>query len=124
MCGYCKTKNHFIAECPSKSKVSAFQDRFYLSIAGVGGRGRETVTLTLCKDDKFASGYEVPFWRDTGAECNLLPVYVYKRVSGDQHLNSLYARGKLALILANGEDHPTEEKATLFASRKGQKHQI
>ena len=69
-------------------------------------------------------GYEIPFLMDTGTECNLLPVDVYKRVSGDQHLNSLYARGKSALILANGEERPTEGKATLFASRKGQKHQI
>ena len=28
---------------------------------------------------------------DTGAECNLLRVDVYKQVSGDQHLKFLYA---------------------------------
>ena len=28
------------------------------------------------------------------------------------------------MILANGEEHPIEAKATLFASRKGQKRQI
>ena len=28
------------------------------------------------------------------------------------------------MILANGEEHPIEGKATLFASRKGQKRQI
>ena len=124
VCAYCKKKNHFVAKCLAKSKVSTFQEHFYLSIAGVGGKGHEMVTLTVCKDDKCAPGCEIPFFMDTGAECNLLPVNVYKRVSGDQHLNSLYARGKSALILANGEEHPTEGKATLFASRKGQKHQI
>ena len=124
VCAYCKKKNHFVAKCPPKSKVSAFQERFYLSIAGVGGKGRETVTLTVRKDDKCAPGYEILFLVDTGADCNLLLVNVYKRVSGAQHLNSLYARGTSALILANGEEHPTERKATLFASRKGQKHQI
>ena len=82
------------------------------------------VTLTVFKDDKSATGYEIPFLMDTGAECNLLPVDVYKQVSGDQHLNFLYARGKSSLILANGEEHPIEGKATLFASRKGRKHQI
>ena len=60
----------------------------------------------------------------TGTECNLLPVNAYKRISGDQHFNSLYAQCKSALISANGEEHPTKGKATLFASRKGQKHQI
>ena len=124
ICAYCKKKNHFVAKCPAKSKVSAVQERFYLSVAGVSGGGREMVTLTVFKDDRSATGYEIPFVMDTGAECNLLPVDVYKQVSGDQHLNFLYARGKSALILANGEEHPIEGKATLFASRKGRKHQI
>ena len=53
---------------------------------------------------------------DTGAECNLLRVDVYKQVSGDQHLKFLYARGKSALILANGEEPSIEGNATLFAS--------
>ena len=91
ICAYCKKKNHFVAKCPAKSKVSAVQERFYLSVAGVSGRGREMVTLTVFKDDKSATGYEIPFVMDTGAECNLLPVDVYKQVSGDQHLNFLYA---------------------------------
>ena len=115
---------HFVAKCPAKSKVSAVQERFYSSVSGVSGRGREMVTLIVFKDDKSATGYEIPFLMDTGAECNLLPVDVYKQVSGDQHLNFLYARGKSALILANGEEHPIEGKATLFASRKSRKHQI
>jgi len=93
VCAYCKKKNHFVAKCLAKSKVSAFQEHFYLIFAGVGGKGREMVTPTVCKDDKCAPGYEIPFLMDTGAECNLLPVNVYKQVSGDQHLNSLYAWG-------------------------------
>ena len=124
ICAYCKKKNHFVAKCPVKTKVSAVQERFYLSVAGVGGGDREMVTLTVFKDAKSATGYEIAFLMDTGAQCNLLPVDVYKQVSGDQHLNFLYSRGKSALILANGEEHPIEGKATLFASRKGQKCQI
>ena len=120
---YSKKKNHFVAKCPAKSKVSAVQERFYRSAAGVSG-GREMVTLTVFKDDKSATGYEIPFVMDTGAECNLLPVDVYKQVSGDQHLNFLYARGKSAFILPNGEEHRIEGKATLFVSRQGRKHQI
>ena len=100
------------------------QERFYLSVAGVSGGDREMVTLTVFKDAKSATGYEIAFLMDTGAQCNLLSVDVYKQVSGGQHLNFLYSRGKSALILANGEEHPIEGKATLFASRKGQKRQI
>ena len=121
---YCKKKNHFVAKCPVKTKVSAVQERFYLSVAGVSGGDREMVTLTVFKDAKSATGYEIAFLMDTGAQCNLLPVDVYKQVSGDQHLSFLYSRGKSALILVNGEEHPIEGNATLFTSRKGQKPQI
>ena len=124
ICAYCKKKNHFVAKCPVRTKVSAVRERFYLSVAGVSGGDREMVTLTVFKDAKSATGYEIAFLMDTGAQCNLLPVDVYKQVSGDQHLNFLYSRGKSALILANGEEHLIEGKATLFASRKGQKRQI
>lgn len=62
--------------------MSAFQERFYLSIAGVGGKGRETVTLTVCKDDKCAPGYEILFLVDTGADCNLLLVNVSSEYQG------------------------------------------
>ena len=61
---------------------------------------------------------------DTGAECNLLPVDVYKQVSGDQHFKFSVCPGKSTLILANEEEHSIEGKVTLFVSRKGQKHQI
>ena len=36
ICAYCKKRNHFVAKCPAKSKVSTVQERFYLSAAGVG----------------------------------------------------------------------------------------
>ena len=75
------------------------QECFYLSVAGVSGGYREMVTLTVFKGAS-ATGYEIAFLMDTGAQFNLLPVDVYKHVSGDQHLNFLYAQGKSALILA------------------------
>ena len=124
ICAYYKKKNHFVAKCPVKTNVSAVQECFYSSVAGVSGGDREMVTLTVFKDAKSATGYEIAFLMDTGAQCNLVPVDVYKQVSGDQHLNFLYSRGKSPLILANGEEHLIEGKATLFASRKGQKRQI
>ena len=77
ICAYRKKKNHSVAKCPAKSKVSAVQERFYLSVAIVSGGGREMVTLTLFKDDKSATGYDIPFVMDTEAECKLSPVDVY-----------------------------------------------
>ena len=47
ICAYCKKRNHFVAKCPAKSKVSTVQESFYLSAAGVGNGGREMVTLIV-----------------------------------------------------------------------------
>ena len=102
-CAYCKKKNHFVAKCPAKSKVSTVQEQFYLSTAGVaGGQGREVVTLSVSKDADSMTGHEVAFLMDTGAECNLLPLDVYKGLTGDLDLKCLDTRVKSVLILANG----------------------
>ena len=61
---------------------------------------------------------------DIGAECNLLPLDVYKKVTGDLHLNFLNARGKSVWVLANGDEQPIEGKATVYVSRKGNIHKI
>lgn len=99
ICAYCKKRNHFAAKDPAKSKVSTIQERFYLSAAGVGSKGRKMVTLTVSKESKPLSGHDVSFLMDVGAECNLLPLDVYKKVTGDLHLNFLKVRGKSVLIL-------------------------
>ena len=125
ICTYCKKRNHFVAKCPAKSKVSTVQERFYLSAAGVGNRSREMVTLTVSKEPKPLSGHNVSFLMDTAAECNLLPLRdVYKKVTGDLHLNFLNARGKLVSVSANGDEQPIEGKATVYVSRKGNTHKI
>ena len=124
ICAYCKKRNHFVVKCPAKSKVSSVQERFYLSAAGVGNGGREMVTLTVSKESNPLSVHDVSFLMDTGAECNLLPLDVYKKVTGDLHLNFLNARGKSILVLANGDEQPIEGKATVYVSRKGNAHKI
>lgn len=73
--------------------MSTVQGKFYLSTAGVpSGEGREVVTLNVLKDADSMTGHEVA----TGAECNLLPLDVYKGVTGDLDLNSLDTRVKSA----------------------------
>nr|XP_058968946.1 uncharacterized protein LOC131795390 [Pocillopora verrucosa] len=124
-CAYCKKKNHFVAKCPAKSKVSTVQEKFYLSTAGVpSDEGREVVTLNVSKDADSMTGHEVAFLMDTGAECNLLPLDVYKGVTGDLDLNSLDTRVKSVLIMANGYEQLIEGKATLYATRNGHTHKI
>ena len=118
-------KNHFAAKCPAKTKVSTIQEWFYLSTAGViGHESREMVTLAVSKDGKFVIDHEVAFLMDAGAECNLLPLDVYKEVTGDLDVNFLDTRAKSVQILANGYEEPIEGKATLFVTRKGNTHKI
>lgn len=81
------------------------------------------VTLTVSKEPKALLGHDVSSLMDTGAECNLVPLDVYKKVTGDLHLNFLNARGKSVLVLANGDEQPIEGKAT-DVSRKGNTHKI
>ena len=50
ICNYCKKKNHFVAKCPTKNKISTVQERFYLSVAGIGRGGLEMVTLSVSKE--------------------------------------------------------------------------
>ena len=114
ICAYCKKKNHFVVKCPAKSKVSCVQC--------TGNGGREMATLTASKESNALSSNDVTFLMDTGAECNLLPLNVYKRVTGDLHSNFLNARGKSVLVLANGDEQPIEGKATVYVSRKGGAH--
>ena len=104
--------------------MSTVQERFYLSAASVGNGGREMVTLTVSKESKPLSDHDVSFLMDTGAECNLLPLDVYQKVTGDLHLNFLSARGKSVLVLANGDEQLIEGKATVYVSRKGDAHKI
>ena len=124
ICAYCKKRNHFVAKCPAKSKVSTVQERLYLSAAGVGNGSREMVTFSVSKESKPLSGHDVSFLMDTGAECNLLPLDVYKKVAGDLHLNFLNARSKSVLVLANGDEQLIEGKDRVSVSRKGIAHKI
>ena len=82
------------------------------------------VTLAVSKDAKAFTGHDVAFLMDTGAECNLLPLDVYKEVRGDMHLNILDVHGKSVLVLDNGEEQPIEGKASVYVSHKGHTHKI
>ena len=82
------------------------------------------VTLAVSKEANALSSHKVAFLMDPGAECNILPLGVYKVVTGDQHVNLLNARGKSVLVLANGDEQPIEGKAKVYVSRNGRTHTI
>ena len=82
------------------------------------------MTLTVTKKSKPISGHDLSFLMDTGAECNFLPLDVYKKVTCDLHLNFLKLCGKSVLVLAYGDEQPIEGKATVNVSREGNTHEI
>jgi hypothetical protein len=61
---------------------------------------------------------------DTGAECNVLPLNVYQKVTGDKELNKLDKNKRSVLVLANGFEQPIEGRAMVRVSRGTQTHKL
>ena len=100
-------------------------DRFYLDATKTGeNKVRETVTLTMLNQGDDVPNGDVQFLTDTGAECNVLPLTVYQKVTGDMDLNKLDKNKRSVLILANGYEQPFEGRAVMKVSRDSQTHKI
>ena len=126
-CRKCGIKNHFAAKCQAKNRVAAMQDqdRFYLGTTKTGeNKVRETVTLTMLNQGDDVPNGDVQFLMDTGAECNVLPLTVYQKVTGDMDLKKLDKNKRSVLILANGYEQPIEGRAVMKVSRDSQTHKI
>ena len=126
-CRKCGIKNHFAAKCQAKNRVAAMQDqdRFYLGTTKTGeNKVRETVTLTMLNQGDDVPNGDVQFLMDTGAECNVLPLTVYQKVTGDTDLKKLDKNKRSVLILANGYEQPIEGRAVMKVSRDSQTHMI
>ena len=127
ICRKCGLKNHFAAKCHARNKVAAVQDqdRFYLGITKTGdNKVRETVTLTMLSEVDDVPNGDVQFLMDTGAECNVLPVTVYQKVTGDKELKRLDKNKRTVLVLANGYEQPIEGRASIKVSRGTQTHKF
>lgn len=47
-----------LLKCPAESKMSGVQERFYLSVAGVGYGSPEMVTCVVSKDAEVSKGHD------------------------------------------------------------------
>ena len=115
ICRKCGVKNHFAAKCQVKNKVATVQDkdRFYMGITKMGANQvRETVTLTMLKEEDGVPNVVIQFLMDTGAECNVLPLSVYQDGTGDAELRKLDKNKCSVLVLANGYEQPIEGRST------------
>ena len=123
----CGIKNHFAAKCQAKNRVAAMQDQdgFYLGTTKIGeNKVCETVTLTMLNQGDDVPNGDVQFLMDTGAECNVLPLTVYQKVTGDMDLKKLDKNKRSMLILANGYEQPIEGQAVMKVGRDSQTHKI
>ena len=86
-CRKCGIKNHFAAKCqwlPCKIKIDS-----------IWAQPKQLKTKFMKPNG------DVQFLMDTGAECNVLPLTVYQKVTGDMDLKKLDKNKHSVLILAN-----------------------
>ena len=87
-CNKCNKRNHFAAKCRSKQKAGAIQaldeDGEEVFQTGLDSLD-DSQTVTV----KLESGSYLRFQADTGAQCNVIPLTVYKRATKDYHLDNV-----------------------------------
>ena len=87
-CNKCKKPNHFAAKRRSKSSVRALEDDeaeevYQATISAVGLADSQCVTVEL------DSGSYLRFQVDTGAQCNVVPLDLYKKATKDYKLSEV-----------------------------------
>ena len=87
-CRKCRIKNHFANRCKEDAKATVESDMYFEEtyqteeILAVRLDDSQLVTLQL------ESVNFIRFQPDKGAQCNVLPLLVYKRTSNDHNLDS------------------------------------
>ena len=101
-CLKCGKRNHFASRCPSKEvKATDLGDddeageMYQIEVAAVKLDDSQLVTL------KLGSGNFVRFQPDTGAQCNVLPLQVYKKAFKDEKLGKVN-RTQASLVAYGG----------------------
>ncbi len=84
MCNKCNKKNHFAAKCRSKHSVKAVADQDEVYQTGSSNLD-DTQLVTL----KLDSGNYLRFQVDTGAQCNVIPLGLYKKATRDYRLKKI-----------------------------------
>ena len=109
-CNKCHKLNHFASKCRGKSKpqpVRTIDDADEIF---------QVVALDLddsqCVTVKLESGTHIRFQADTGAQCNVLPLAIYKKATGDVTLSNVVPTNKQ--IRAYGGTTPPVVGSTLL----------
>ena len=100
-CLKCGKRNHFASRCKSKEvKATDLEDEeagemYQIEVAAVKLDDSQLVTL------KLESGNFIRFQPDTGAQCNVLPLQVYRKASKDEKLEKVN-RTQASLVAYGG----------------------
>ena len=100
-CLKCAKRNHFASRCKSKEvKATDLEDdeageMYQIEVAAVKLDDSQLVTL------KLESGNFIRFQPDTGAQCNVLPLQVYRKASKDEKLEKVN-RTQASLVAYGG----------------------
>ena len=100
-CLKCGKRNHFASRCKSKEvKATDLEDdeageMYQIEVAAVKLDDSQLVTL------KLESGNFIRFQPDTGAQCNVLPLQVYRKASKDEKLEKVN-RTQASLVAYGG----------------------
>ena len=92
-CKKCHKLNHFAAKCRGKSVEDSKVPS--QSVQSVDGSRETFVVSTVNLDDsqcvtvKLESGNHIRFQADTGAQCNVLPLAIYKKATKDEQLKKV-----------------------------------
>ena len=87
-CNKCRKPNHFAAKCRSKSNTKSVKsvddnEIYQAQVCGTNTDDSQFVTL------KLESGNFLRFQVETGVQCNVVPLDLYKKATKDHHLTSV-----------------------------------
>ena len=120
-CLKCGKRNHFASRCKSKEvKATDLEDdeageMYQIEVAAVKLDDSQLVTL------KLESGNFIRFQPDTGAQCNVLPLHVYRKASKDEKLEKVN-RTQASLVAYGGSKIKVIGRVSMCVWRNERSH--
>ena len=120
-CLKCRKRNHFASRCKSKEvKATDLEDdeageMYQIEVAAVKLDDSQLVTL------KLESGNFIRFQPDTGAQCNVLPLHVYRKASKDEKLEKVN-RTQASLVAYGGSKIKVIGRVSMCVWRNERSH--
>ena len=122
-CNKCRKPNHFAVKCRSRQTLKEVktldeqEEILQTRVPGTGIDDSQLVTL------KLESGNCLRFQVDTGAQCNVVPLDLYKKATKDHNLRNVKSTSQ-KIIAYGGTQIPVYGIATIEVSRGSSKYKL